>query len=194
LLQAAKMNHMDVIAFHNLGELYLKQDKIDDAHYYFEKAMEISPRHLDRGINFGKTLVQRKMIPRAIKVFAQAFKLSKNTLVLQEEVADFCFENGAGEYTAALLKKLISQLPQRTDLLFKLGKTWESLGDVKKALPYLIEAEKNDAANLEIKLHLAKDYLTIGKPIWAERALKRLLKLDPDHKEAQELIKSCVKM
>jgi len=194
LLQAAHMNQMDVIAFHNLGELYLKQDKIDEAHHYFEKAMEISPRHLDRGISFGKTLVQREMIPRAIKVFTQAFQFSKDPLVLQEEVADFCFENGVGEYAASLLKKLISRLPQRTDLHFKLGKTWESLGDVKKALPYLIEAEKNDEANLEVKLHLAQDYVTLGKPIWAERALKRLLKLDPDHKEAQELLQSCVKM
>ncbi len=194
LLQAAKMNPMDVIAFHNLGELYLKQDKIDEAHHYFEKAMEISPRHLDRGINFGKTLIQREMIARAIKVFTQAFKLSKEPLVLQEEVADFCFENRAGLYAASLFEKLINQLPQRSDLLFKLGKTWESVGNVKKALPYLIEAEKNDDANLEVKLHLARNYITLGKPIWAEKALQRLLKLDPDHKEAQELLKSCVKM
>ncbi len=194
LLQAAQMNEMDVIAFHNLGELYLKQDEIDKAHHYFEKAMEISPRHLDRGINFGKTLVQRKMIPRAIKVFTQAFKFSKEPLVLQEEVADFCCENGAHNYAASLFEGLISKLPQRSDLLFKLGKTWESVGNVKKALPYLIEAEKNDEENLEIKLHLARDYVTIGKPIWAERALKRLLKLDADHKEAQELLKSCIKM
>lgn len=194
LLQAAKMNPMDVIAFHNLGELYLKQDKIDEAHHYFEKAMEISPRHLDRGISFGKTLIQREMIARAIKVFTQAFKFSKEPLVLQEEVADFCSENRAGLYAASLFEKLINQLPQRVDLLFKLGKTWESVGNVKKALPYLIEAEKNDDANLEVKLHLARNYITLGKPIWAEKALQRLLKLDPDHKEAQELLKSCVKM
>jgi len=193
LLQAAQMNEMDVIAFHNLGELYLKQDEIDKAHHYFEKAMEISPRHLDRGINFGKTLVQRKMIPRAIKVFSQAFKLSKEPLELQEEVANFCCENEAQNYAASLFEGLISKLPQRPDLLFKLGKTWESVGNIKKALPYLVEAEKNDDENLEIKLHLARDYVTIGKPIWAEKALKRLLKLDADHKEAQELLKSCIK-
>jgi predicted Zn-dependent protease len=156
--------------------------------------MEISPRHLDRGINFGKTLIQREMIARAIKVFTQAFKFSKEPLVLQEEVADFCCENGAQNYAGSLFEDLISKLPQRPDLLFKLGKTWESVGDVKKALPYLIEAEKNDEENLEIKLHLARDYVTIGKPIWAEKALKRLLKIDPDHKEAQELLKSCLKM
>ncbi|MEE8430642.1 MAG: response regulator [Candidatus Desulfatibia sp.] len=194
LLQAARMNEMDVIAFHNLGELYLKQDEIDKAHHYFEKAMEISPRHLDRGISFGKTLIQRKMIPRAIKVFTQAFKFSKAPLELQEEIADFCLESGAGEYAASLIEGLISRLPQRTDLFFKLGKAWESLGDVKKALPYLVEAEKNDAEDLEVKLHLARNYLTLGKPIWAERALKRLLKIDADHKEAQELLKTCLKM
>ena len=194
LLQAAKMNQMDVIAFHHLGELYLKQDKIDEAHHYFEKAMEISPRHLDRGINFGKTLVQRELIPKAIKVFTQAFKFSKEPLILQEEVADFCSENRAEAYAASLFEDLISKLPQRTDLLFKLGKTWESVGNINKALPHLIEAEKNDDENLEIKIHLARDYITIGKPIWAETVLKRLLKIDPDHKEAQELLQSCVEM
>jgi len=33
---------------------------------------------------------------------------------------------------------------------------------------------------------------SIDKPIWAEKALKRLLKIDPDHEEAKELMRQCV--
>ncbi len=193
LLQAAKMNDLDVIACHYLGELYLKLNNIENAHYYFEKAMQISPRHLYRGINFGKTLIQKKMIPRAMRIFKEAFILAWQRVELREEVADFCIENGANEYAASLLEGLVKQLPQRTDLFFKLGKTWEAAGDINKALPYLNEAEKSDPENLEIKIHLAQDYMTIGKPIWAEKALKRLLKIAPDHEQAQELFKQCVK-
>jgi CheY-like chemotaxis protein len=191
LLKAAEMNYLDVIAFHYLGELYLKMDDIEAAHHYFEKAMQISPRHLERGINFGKTLVQRQMIPRAILVFNEAFKLSGNSIKLREEIADFCINNGANEYAADLFEAIVRELPDRTDLFFILGKTLEKIGDVEKALTYLTRAEKVDPENLDIKIHLAKDYLSLDKPIWAEKALKRLLKIDPEHKKAKELIKLC---
>jgi len=125
LLKAAEMNYLDVIAFHYLGELYLKLDDIENAQKYFEKAMQLSPRHLDRGINFGKTLVRRKMIPRATQVFNEAFKLADHSVDLQEEIADFCIENGANEYAAILLESVIDELPERKDLYFKLGKTLE---------------------------------------------------------------------
>ena len=193
LLKAAEMNYLDVIAFHYLGELYLNLEDIDKAQHYFGKAMQISPRHLDRGIKFGKALVQRGMTPRATKVFNDAIKLSEGSLELQEEIADFCIENEANEYAASLLESIISNQPERTDLLFKLGKILEVAGDIKRALPYLTEAEKADNENLDVKIHLAKNYLTIDKPIWAEKALKRLLKIDPEHEEAKELMRQCVK-
>ncbi|MBW1763640.1 MAG: tetratricopeptide repeat protein, partial [Deltaproteobacteria bacterium] len=55
-MKAADTNKLDVIAFHYLGEIYISQKNIEKASYYLDKAMEISPRHIDRGINFGKTL------------------------------------------------------------------------------------------------------------------------------------------
>jgi len=192
LLKAAQMNYMDVIAFHHLGELYLNLDDIDKAQHYFGKAMQISPRHLERGIKFGKTLVQRAIIPRAVEVFNEVIKLSGGSLELREEIADFCIENEANEYAASLLESIIDESSERTDLFFKLGKTFEALGDINSALPYLTEAEKLDENNLDIKIHLAKNYLTIDKPIWAENALKRLRKIDPDHEEAKELMRQCV--
>lgn len=191
LLKATEMNYLDVIAFHYLGELYLELEDIDKAQHYFGKAMQISPRHLDRGIKFGKALVQKEMIPKAIKVFNDAIKLSKDSLELREEIADFCIENEAYEYAAFLLEVIIGEQPQRTDLFFKLGKTLAAAGDVHRALPYLVDAEKTDIENPDIKICLAKNYLSIEKPIWAENALKRLLKIEPGHEEATELLREC---
>ena len=191
LLKAAEMNYMDVFAFHYLGELYLKLNDIEKAQYYFEKAMRISPRHLSRGINFGKTLVQMKMITRAIEVFDKALKLSESTLELREEIADFCIKEGASEYAAKLLESIIREKPDRTNLFFKLGKALENSGDIKKAVTYLVRASGADKENIEIKIHLAKDYLTLEKPIFAEKVLKGTLKLNPNHKEAKELLKQC---
>ena len=192
LLKAAQMNSLDVFAFHYLGELYLKRDKIEEASRYFDKAMSISPRHLTRGILFGKTLVQRDKIEKAVQVFEKAIKLSENDLELREEIANFCIEEGAKEYGARLLEFIVRADPKRKDLLFKLGVTLEEVGEHSKALSYLTRAEKEERDNPDIKVHLAKVYLALGRPIRAEKALKEILKADPKNKKAMELLKECV--
>ncbi len=192
LLKAAHMNILDVFAFHYLGELYLKRNQTDKASVYYHKAMNISPRHLTRGIRFGKILVQRQQFEKAVEVFDKAIALSENDLELREEIAHFCIEEGAKEYAAKLLECIIKADPKRKDLLFKLGVALEEIGNYSKALSYLTMAEKEDRDNLDIKAHLAKLYLTLGRPILAEKALKGILKADPKNKKAKELLKECV--
>ena len=191
LLKAAGMNYLDVFAFHHLGEVYLKLDDIEKAQQYFGKAMAISPRHLSRGIHFGKTLVQRKMMDKATEVFDNALQLAGSTSALREEIAEFCIENGAFEYAAKLLEAIIKEDPNRKDLFFKLGETLENMGNTKKAITYLHRAEGYDLENLDVKISLAKSYLNLGKPIFAEKTIKRVLQIDPNHEEARELLKAC---
>jgi tetratricopeptide (TPR) repeat protein len=191
LLKVAEKNDLDVFSFHYLGELYLKQNDIEKAQHYFEKAMKISPRHLDRGIKFAKILVQMKMITRANQVFGQVLKLSGNSVELSEEIADFSIEEGAYEYAVELLKSILKERPDREDLYFKLGKTLEKKGDIMEAVGYLVKAEKVDEENDEIKIHLAKNYLALAKPDFAEKALKKILKINPDNSLARDLLRKC---
>ncbi|MFH1294155.1 MAG: tetratricopeptide repeat protein, partial [Pseudomonadota bacterium] len=81
--------------------------------------------------------------------------------------------------------------PTRIDLLFELGKALENLGDIPEAIPYLIDAENKDKENLDIKVHLAKDFLALKRYILAEKTLKRILKIEPEHEVAKELLKQC---
>ena len=48
-----------------------------------------------------------------------------------------------------------------------------------------------DRENINIRIHLAKDYLAIGKPIMAEGPLKEILRTSPDNELARELLKQC---
>ncbi len=191
LLKAAKLNNMDVFAFHHLGEIYLKLNDIEKASHYFEKAMKISPRQISRGIDFGKTLVKMKMSEKAIQVFDKTLELSGSTFELREEIADFCINEGVDEYVVKLLESIVKELPDRSDLFFKLGKTLEKLGQTNKAATYLINAAGIDKENVDIRLHLAKSYLTADKTVLAEKPLKEILKISPDNKQAKELLKQC---
>ena len=61
-----------------------------------------------------------------------------------------------------------------------------------EAVGYLVKAEQFDEENIDVKIHLANNYLTLGKPIFAEKALKRALKINPEHLLAKELLKKCL--
>ena len=95
--KAAEANNLDVFAFHYLGEIYLKRENIEKASYYLEKAMRISPRHIERGISFAKILVTMDAVPKAIQVFDKTLELSGSTLEMREEIADYCIENNVNE-------------------------------------------------------------------------------------------------
>ena len=185
------MNKLDVFAFHYLGEIYLKKQNIEKAAYYLEKAMKISPRHIERGVNFAKTLVRMDMVPKAIQVFETTLDLSGSTPELREELINFCLEKEVNEYAVKLLESLIREQPNRANLLFKLGKALEDLGEISRAVPHLVKASQIDKENMDIKIHLARNYLTLNKPILAERPLKDIINANPDHEQAQELLRQC---
>jgi Tfp pilus assembly protein PilF len=56
---------------------------------------------------------------------------------------------------------------------------------------YLVKADKIAKENTEIKIHLARNYLTLNKPILAEKTLKQVLEINPNHKAAKDLFKQC---
>lgn len=192
LSKAAKMNRMDVIAFHHLGELYVRLNDIESASKYFEKAMAISPRHVPRAIYFATTLLERNMSQKAVQVFENALALSGHDAQLREEIATSCIEKGAKPYGAKLLESIIRKDPSRNDLISRLGITLKELEQYAKALTYLTRAEKAYPKDMDIKMHLAEVYLAMGKVIRAEKALKQVLKTDPDNDKALKLMKRCV--
>jgi CheY-like chemotaxis protein len=191
LLKAAKLNRLDVFAFHHLGELYLRVQNIEKASYYFEKAMKVSPRQVGRGISFGKILVKRKMFNKAIHVFDKVLELPASTTELREHIADFCLDEGMYEYASRLFESLIQEFPKRADLLFKLGITFENLGNDTGAVTFFTKAAELAQEDVEIRMRLAKRYLAMNKPILAERRLAEIIRIDHEHEEANALIKQC---
>ena len=68
--------------------------------------MNISPRHVGRSVQFGKVLIQRGEVRKALNIFDKAISLSDNSMSVQEEVADFCLEEDQNEYAQKNLEFL----------------------------------------------------------------------------------------
>jgi tetratricopeptide (TPR) repeat protein len=192
LLKAAEMNSLDVYAFHYLGKLYVRVNNIDAASKYFERAMEINPRDVTRAVYFGTTLLGKKRVKEAIRVFDGAIGLSDDNLKLKEQIVELCIEKNAKEYAVQLLESILRSHPNRKDLFLKLGVILEGLGQHSKALNYLTMAENADRKNVDVKLHLGRVHLALGKTIRAEQSLREILEIDPKHEEATNLLQKCM--
>ena len=193
-LKAAEMNDLDVFAFHHLGEIYLRNQDFENAQRYLEKAMQISPRHLNRGIHFAETLVRMGIHDRAQEVFNSVIRLAENALEIREKIAAFCLEAKLYRYTVKLLTSIITGTPDRQDINLKLGLAYQGLGETGEALAYFTKAQRHEPDNDTIPMLMAKIYLELGKPIFAERLLNPLLRADPDHPRAKALMRRCIEM
>jgi CheY-like chemotaxis protein/Tfp pilus assembly protein PilF len=191
LLEAVKRNKLDVFAFHHLGELCLERDDVEKASHYLDRAMKISPRQLGRGLSFGKVLVRRGLLEKAAGVFDRVLGLPAATPELKEEIADFCLDHGAGEYALKVLERLVEEHPKRGDLLIKLGRLLAESGERLRAVTFLTQAAELDAMNIPVRLELARVFLSVKKPILAEKALVQILEVDRGHEEARALLKEC---
>ncbi len=191
LLEAVKRNRMDVFAFHHLGELYLQREDFEKAAQCLDRAMKISPRQLGRGVTFGKALVQRGWFEKAAGVFDRVLSLPAATFELKEEIADFCLEHGDEPYALKLLEAMVEDRPESEGLLHKLGRVLAASGENLRAVAYLSRAAALNPLNIPVRLELARAYLTMKKPLLAEKPLIQILEIDREHEEARDLLRSC---
>ena len=186
-IKAAQMNKLDVIAFHRLGELYLEKDDIDNAIKFLDKAISISPRHASRGVNFGKILVQKNMKQKAVGIFKKAISISDDSIALREEIAAFCLENNMYKLGAELMTFLVENVPGRHDLLLKIASSYEKLNDTENAIRYLLEAENYIKDDVDIKIRLARLYMSLKQVFRADHKLREVIVIDPGNQEARQL-------
>lgn len=192
MMSRQNLNKLDVFSFHYLGQIYLQQNDIEKAVYCLDRAMKISPRHIERAIDFAKTLVRMENKKKAMEVFNRTLELSGITTELKEEIIDYCIENNMTEYSVKLLEGLTYEQPKRVDLLLKLGIQLEKMNEISRAVTQLTRASQLDKENTEIKIRLAKNYLALNKPMLAEKPLKEVIKIQPENKTAQELLRQCL--
>jgi len=191
-LKAARMNPMDVFAFHSLGDLALKKGDMDKAAQHYEQAMRISPRNLERGLNFAKILLEKDMAAKAIKVFDKILDLAEDPITVREEIAALCTSKGAYTYAVELYGFILKNMPGRHDIMAKLVDAYDRTGEGRKAMPYLLELEKNTEKDIGLLLKIARIYLSIHQNARADHVLQKVIKIEPGNREAKELISQCL--
>jgi tetratricopeptide (TPR) repeat protein len=173
-MKAAEMNDMDVFALHYLGDLHMQRGNLDKASRYYEKAMKISPRNLESGMNLGRILLEKNMTGKAVKVFSKILDLAEDPLAMREDIAAICMERKEYEYAVELYGFILRQTPGRMDIMSALVDAHVRSGEPKKAMAYLVEIEKKEEKDVMLLLKVARVYLSINQPVRADLVLQKV--------------------
>ena len=65
-------------AYQELGQILVKQNKLDEAIAIYRKAIELEPKKDDIHFLLGTALMEKRKVPEAIAAFKQALKLDPN--------------------------------------------------------------------------------------------------------------------
>ncbi|MBU0482063.1 MAG: tetratricopeptide repeat protein [Proteobacteria bacterium] len=189
--QAIATNRLDVTSYHYLGHIYHRRGETNKAIDNFYKAMEISPRHYDRAIKFARLLFKQGKEKEAEKILRLVLKSNTGNFEAKEEIAMVCEEFKIPALAVKAFREILKEAPERTYLNIKLGNCLYMQEDYLEASRVLEKAMEKQSENIDVMLTLARIYLAMKIPVRADKWAARVLRLDPDNKEARALLAKC---
>jgi tetratricopeptide (TPR) repeat protein len=166
-------------AFYYLGQTCYKQNQLDSARYFYQKAVEIAPEYPFGYVGLGELEVKNNP-KNAEDLFKKAFGLAKKDASIPTEVAGIYIAEGdrakaeeALERARKVNKKYPGIFIAEGDALKKEGKIGEACSSYENALLF-------DANDKTAYLRLAQAYKGVN-PDLALRYLNRLMEIDPNY-------------
>ncbi len=127
----------DAGSYNNLGLVYLKSGRPQDALQQFSKVLEIKPDHLDALINIGALAHQYRDYARAQAVYEKALKLDPANDAASRGLAYAVFGSGNAQRTIELMNGLLARNPFEIKAYYILGVVYDTfLHDFAKAVSY----------------------------------------------------------
>ncbi len=100
------------LPYWNMGLVYFKQKKYDQALEAFQQTRKIEPANGDVLAKIGETYVQKGSLEKALSFFKEAVTLAPNDYMAHYRLASFYLENGPRMLASDALQKVISLAPQ----------------------------------------------------------------------------------
>lgn len=164
------------------------EDKAIDA---LDRADSISPLDVDRKIHLGKLLMQsgkdedgKKLLQRAIKQASQ-----KGRQAYSLKVAEIYMESGQFADAEEIYIKAVKDNPGQIEAFNRLAIALRRQGKWQEAESYYLLALKSHPDNAAIHYNLGVLYLNRDDKKRASQHLWKAVQLQPDFKEAREMLK-----
>ena len=164
----------------NMGELFLRQRRLQEAGAALEKALALDPRPVNQALalhHLGYVFLFGEDFQAARRSFAQALKLRPKPQT-HYGLANACAHLGLVEEQRQALEEVVRLQPRFAPALRNLGVLYAQQGAYEKAEKTLLQAQRSEPEAALTYRHLGALYQRLGQQERARAALERARRLE----------------
>jgi tetratricopeptide (TPR) repeat protein len=195
--QAAEAMYMRVLqadpsnmdAYNNLGDLYISQNRLEDAKKQYVEAARKQPKTAVAATTMvGIILTLQNKHAEARQQYQQAIAIDPQAAVAANNLAWDYAENGGATLDVALslAQTAKARLPSRWEASDTLGWIYYKKGLASLAVTAFRQGAEQNPSNPTVQYHLGLAHLKNGDRPEAQKALQRALTLDPKFAAAED--------
>ena len=175
-------------AWNNLGLLAAREGRIDEAIPYFERALELSPDHVVAMVNVGNAFRQKKDWQEAREVLERAVAASPGDPDANYSLGMVFAQLDDRDRARQYLERALNSRPSYPEALNNLGILYLRTGQRDRAVASFEKSILVAPSFDQSYINLARLYALEGDRAKARSVLLDLLKIHPDHIQAQKAL------
>jgi tetratricopeptide (TPR) repeat protein len=176
-----------LFAFYSILTMARNRDWKDEI-TFFQNALKYSPNKARLHLNFGNTYHERDKKKEALQEYEKAIELKPQFAEPYNNIAGVYMELRRYDEAKNYAMKALAIKPQLHQSLNILGILSEMEGNIPKAEECYLKAINATPDYIDCRMSLAALYMNYGKREKAIQQWKEVLRIDPNHKEARQLI------
>lgn len=141
------------------GQRFLMQEDFDRAHFYFQKALEISPDEPAINFKIAEILLRADRVDQALEYGLKAVDLDPENKYYNLVMAEAFSKNGEPAKAAEILENLTSKSEENQNYILDLASLYLTAGDFDKALIAINRAEEYYGVVEQLTLQKQRIYL-----------------------------------
>jgi tetratricopeptide (TPR) repeat protein len=187
-LRVVERNPAHAEAVLNLGNTLLRDNQVAEAIKVYQAALKHDPESAPFHRQLGYAEYRAGDLGGGLQRYQRAVQLDPLDLEAKLGLSILLMASGQWKEAEAALEEGLRRAPRHPGLLNASGMAKAGLGKVKEAAAALEKAIASDPAQDRPYLNLARLHIEQGEKREARAVLERLLKLEPNHAVARELM------
>ncbi len=178
-----------VLAYYELGKMYIDLDELDDAEITLKNAIEIDPDFVLSYTALGDVYYKKGMLNSALSMYKKALEIEKNLPDVYNRIGVIFNTLQRYEKAEEYFKKALSIYPHYYDALINLSFTLTRLGKPFEALT-ILKNLKNSSENPMVFNELGVLEMELG---FYEEAYETLKEAYENHPDDQKILVNLIK-
>lgn len=175
-------------AHNNLGNLYRETGRFDEAIVELKRAIQLYDKYIDAHNNLGVAYRKKGMLNEAVSEYKKALQLNPRYPYAHNNLGVLYAKSGLPDLAIEAFGNALANKPDYPDAHNNLGAVYIKKGFYEKAIDECLAAIKFHNRYKDAYYNLSVAYFNSKQYDKALDASKRVLSLEPDHHDAQEII------